>query len=245
MFPLTGRPGFRESLGDPISLSRRDLMKTSTSTVLCGITASLLVAAPSAATVVSFDFSFLSSGVQGTTVSRTDGSTGITLTFSNANGTGAQFGGDSDGVSFGFVNNGTNNTPNNFQFDMTVTGLSAGQRLLFTSYMIGYDSSNFTNSTTFSMTGGSGTSTGNSLLDIQSTALANGNWSLGLAETGTLMSVGTWPVQVSNPSNGSEFVQFEIFTFTVISSPSVPMPGAAGLAALGLAFGGRRRRDRA
>jgi hypothetical protein len=95
---------------------------------------------------------------------------GINLTLSNP-APSTSFGGDS----LGLIVDSTRQT-----MDLTVTGGT----ILFKSYSVSYIPANA--DVTFSMSGGSGTSTGNSLTTSTGTFTANGNWQLAPGQTGKL-----------------------------------------------------------
>lgn len=184
-----------------------------------GLLIGLVGSAPVRAADITFD---LTSGVDNlSTFSKTV--SGITLTFLNPN-IGPNFDGDSDGLGLG--NNAGSfmpSTTTSFQLQVT------GGTVQFKSYLITYEDST---SATFSLSGGSGTSTNNPF-NSTGTFTANGNWSLASGETGTL---------TAGPFTVGELSQLNSMTFSIVPVPE-PSTYALGLVATGvLAAVARRRR---
>jgi hypothetical protein len=183
-----------------------------------GLLIGLVGSAPVRAIDITFD---LSSGVSNlSTFSKTV--SGITLTFLNPN-IGPNFKGDSDGLGLGNASSFMPSTTTSFQLQVT------GGTVQFKSYLITYEEST---SATFSLSGGSGTSTNNPF-NSTGTFTANGNWSLASGETGTL---------TAGPFTVGELSQLNSMTFSIVPVPE-PSTYALGLVATGvLAAVARRRR---
>ena len=185
-----------------------------------GLLIGLVGSAPVRASDITFD---LTSGVNGqSTFSKTV--SGITLTFLNPN-IGPNFKGDSDGLGLGNAGSFMGvNTTTSFQLQVT------GGTVQFKSYLITYSD---TTSATFSLSGGSGTSTNNPF-NTTGTFTANGNWSLASGETGTL---------TAGPFAGIELGQLKSMTFSTVP---VPEPSTYALAAIATGVLGAvaRRRQR-
>lgn len=145
-----------------------------------------------APTRASVTFTYSNGDDEKSTISKTV--SGITLTISNP-APNSEFTSDSDGIYLGDYSGGDRVD----SFDLTVTGGT----ILFKSYVIGFGTSA---GATFSLSGGSGTSTGNSFNG--GTQTANGDWQLEPGQTGTFTATG---VTINN------FDQLESWTFEVIA----------------------------
>jgi hypothetical protein len=169
-----------------------------------GLLIGLVGSAPVRAIDITFD---LTSGVDTlSTFSKTV--SGITLTFLNPN-IGPNFAGDADGLGLGTAGSFMPSTTTSFQLQVT------GGTVQFKSYLITYEDST---SATFSLSGGSGTSTNNPF-NSTGTFTANGNWSLASGETGTL---------TAGPFTGG-MSQLNSMTFSIVP---VPEPSTYALAAI-------------
>ena len=169
-----------------------------------GLLIGLVGSAPVRAIDITFD---LTSGVNDlSSFSKTV--SGITLTFLNPN-IGPNFKGDGLGLGNAGPFMGANNTTS-FQLQVT------GGTVQFKSYLITYED---TTSATFSLSGGSGTSTNNPF-NTTGTFTANGNWSLASGETGTL---------TAGPFATGEVGQLKSITFSTVP---VPEPSTYALAAI-------------
>lgn len=134
---------------------------------------------------------------------------------------------DGDGLAVGLQGSFIRNAPlTSFQLQV------AGGSLTLKSYVVGYIVN--ANAATFSMSGGSGNFTGNSL-GSTGNFNASGNWVLAPGDTGTLTASGF-------DAQKSGLAQFASFTFTVVPEPSTH---ALGVTAAGvMAFAARRRKSR-
>lgn len=170
-----------------------------------GLLIGLVGSAPVRASDITFD---LTSGVNGqSTFSKTV--SGITLSFLNPN-IGPYFMGDQDGLGLGTAGSVMQSTTTSFQLQVT------GGTVQFKSYLISYEN---TATATFSLSGGSGTSTNNPF-NTTGTFTANGNWSLASGETGTL---------TAGPFAAGEMGQLKSMTFSTVP---VPEPSTYALAAI-------------
>ena len=118
--------------------------------------------------------------------------------------------GDQDGLGLGTAGSVMQSTTTSFQLQVT------GGTVQFKSYLISYEN---TATATFSLSGGSGTSTNNPF-NTTGTFTANGNWSLASGETGTLTAGSFIGVQMS---------QLKSMTFSIVP---VPEPSTYALAAI-------------
>lgn len=172
---------------------------------------------------VDVTFSFTFTDDNATTIIKNNSPSGITLTLLNPSAR-STFKADSDGIAVGMVGafvTGADLTT----FDLQVTGGA----ITLKSYVIQYTQ---TPTGTFSMSGGTGSSSGNSLT-AQGTFTANGAWTLAPGETGTLTGSGIAATQ---------FAQLKSMTFSVTPVPE-PSTYALGVIATGvLAFAAKKRK---
>ncbi len=184
----------------------------------------LMVLLAGSASLPAVDIAFdLSSGVNGlSTVSKTVSGYTMTLT---PTGTATTFRGDSDGLFIGqnFV---PPNYTNGFQIQVT------GGTLTFLNYAIGYVQGSPLNP--FSLTGGTGTSTNNTLAST-GVKTYNGSYSIAPGQTVSLTTTSATQADIS---------QIKSMTFTVLP---VPEPSTYALAAIAtgvMAAIARRRKAR-
>lgn len=152
---------------------------------------------------------------------------GVTLTLLNPSAR-TTFRTDGDGLGVGLQGIFLSGAPlTSFQLQV------AGGSLALKSYVLGY--TDRSSAATFSMSGGSGTSTGNSL-GSTGNFNASGNWILAPGDTGTLTASGF------DTGSAGGIAQFASITFTVVPEPSTY---ALGVTAAGvMAFAARRRKSR-
>lgn len=188
-----------------------------------GLLIGLVGSAPVRAIDITFD---LSSGVNSlSTVTKTVSGYTMTLT---PNGTRTSFEGDGDGLVIGGLNAGASYIDG---FNIQITGGS----LSFLNYEVGYVASgSATAANPFSLTGGTGTSTNNTLAST-GVITYNGSYSIAPGQTVTLTSTGT---------NDTMLSQIKFMTFTVVPEPSTYALGLVATGVLG-AVARRRRVARA
>lgn len=176
---------------------------------------------------VTFDFT---SGVL-STYSFSKTVSGYTLVFSNPSPYNI-FEGDTDGLVIG-----ANNNPIVNQFQIVLTGGPVTDALLFKNYEVGYVGiGGVSPAAPFSLTGGSGTSTNNSLASTGVFSFA-GPFSIAQGQTVTFSSPGT--------NANLMLSQIKFMTFTVVPVPEPSTYALGTIAAVTLAWLARKRRNAA
>ena len=194
---------------------------------LSAVLVMLLLCASSNLRATDIIFTFSSADNELSVITKTDAPSGVTLTLLNPSAR-TTFKADIDGIAVGlqggFI---TGAALDSFQLQVT------GGTITLKSYTLGHTNAGTTNAT-FSMSGGSGSSSGNALSSTGSFN-ANGNWSLAPSQTGTLTATGF---------GTSGLAQFRAMAFAVTPVPE-PSTYALGATAAGvMVFATRRRKSR-
>lgn len=194
---------------------------------LSAVLVMLLLCASSNLRATDITFIFGSAENELSVITKTDAPSGVTLTLLNPSDR-TTFRADNDGLGVGLQASFISGA-DLLSFQLQVTG----GMITLKSYSLGYVNAGATGAT-FSMSGGSGSSSGNSLASTGSFS-ANGNWSLTPSQTGTLTATGF---------GTSGLAQFKSMTFAVTPVPE-PCTYALGATAAGvMVFATRRRKSR-